>query len=112
MTFAQNNFVSLDPVAFSKSLSKDPNAVLLDVRTDAEYNNNSHLKNSISADIQSDKFKQVISSIDKSKTIYVYCAVGGRSAVAATKLKGEGFTKVYNLQGGLNAWKDMSLPVE
>ncbi len=35
----------------------------------------------------------------------IYCAGGGRSAAACEYLSGEGFTALYNLAGGIGAWK-------
>ena len=45
-----------------------------------------------------------IDEIDPQKPTLVYCAVGGRSRVAAQMLSGKGFTKVINLTGGIKAW--------
>ncbi|MEW6659986.1 MAG: rhodanese-like domain-containing protein [Thermodesulfobacteriota bacterium] len=36
--------------------------------------------------------------------VMVYCAIGGRSRVAAQLLAGQGFKEVYNLKGGIKAW--------
>lgn len=44
--------------------------------------------------------------LDKSKTIIVYCAIGGRSRVAAQMLSAKGFTNLYNLSGGINNWEN------
>jgi phage shock protein E len=44
------------------------------------------------------KFEQNLSALDKSKPVFVYCAVGGRSSKAAQVLNKNGF-KVYNLTG-------------
>jgi rhodanese-related sulfurtransferase/rubrerythrin len=46
-----------------------------------------------------------INEIDPDKTTIVYCAIGGRSRVAAQMLAGKGFKKVINLAGGIKAWK-------
>lgn len=48
----------------------------------------------------------------KSKPVIVTCQRGARSAAASRFLKKAGFTTVYNLKGGLNAWQQASLPVE
>jgi thioredoxin-like negative regulator of GroEL len=42
----------------------------------------------------------------------VYCLAGGRSAAAAAKLRKEGFNNVYELAGGINAWKAASKNLE
>ena len=44
-------------------------------------------------------------------TIILYCASGGRAALAGKSLKDMGFDKVYNL-GGLKDWTDADLPIE
>lgn len=43
--------------------------------------------------------------------IVVYCHSGMRSASAAHLLTRRGFTEVYNLQGGIAAWRAHNLPV-
>jgi rhodanese-related sulfurtransferase/rubrerythrin len=42
--------------------------------------------------------------LDAGKPTIVYCAIGGRSRVAAQMLAGKGFKEVYNLSGGIKAW--------
>jgi rhodanese-related sulfurtransferase/rubrerythrin len=46
-----------------------------------------------------------LDEIDSKKATMVYCAIGGRSRVAAQMLAGKGFSNVYNLSGGFKAWK-------
>ncbi len=80
--------------------------ILLDVRTEGEYNAeridipNVELKN-----IPKDKLEGRIDELDKSKTIIVYCQSGGRSRTASETLVQHGFI-VYNMLGGINAWKE------
>ncbi len=50
-------------------------------------------------------------SFDKDKTIIVYCASGGRSALAGRVLKDLGYEKVYNL-GGFKDWAEAGGPIE
>lgn len=42
----------------------------------------------------------------------LYCATGGRSALAVVALHGLGYTDVAHLDCGFNAWKAASRPVE
>ncbi len=96
--------------AFQKGINQK-NIQVLDVRTPGEYQTG-HLKNALLADwMNQEEFAKKVSSLDKSKTVYTYCQVGGRSSKAATLLKEKGYT-VYNLEGGIAAWKQAGKPVE
>ena len=44
--------------------------------------------------------------------VVVHCQGGGRSAIAASILKANGFSEVVNLTGGFGEWKKVGLPVE
>ena len=55
-------------------------------------------------------FKEKVNNLDKTKPIYVYCAVGGRSVKAAKVLQDAGFKAVYNLLGGFNGWVAAGFP--
>ncbi len=46
-----------------------------------------------------------LGEIDSNKATVVYCAVGGRSRIAAQMMAAQGFSDVYNLSGGFKAWK-------
>jgi rhodanese-related sulfurtransferase len=48
----------------------------------------------------------------KDKTVIVTCRNGTRAGKASRVLKQSGFTNVFELRGGLNAWEQASLPVE
>ncbi len=48
----------------------------------------------------------------RQRPIVVYCATGGRSAMAADTLQQMGFEEVYNLAGGFENWAAEDLPVE
>jgi rhodanese-related sulfurtransferase len=55
---------------------------------------------------------QVDGRLPREATVVLYCAGGGRSALAAKSLADMGFGKVENLQGGFGAWVNSGLPVE
>jgi rhodanese-related sulfurtransferase len=91
-------------VAEWEKLRKDPNVVVLDVRTAEEFAEG-HMPGAINLDIRGGKFAETLAGLDKSKTYLVHCAVGGRSAKACGQMDGLKFGKVVNLAGGITAWE-------
>ena len=94
---------SLDVKKFSEMLSADKEAVLLDVRTPKEVADGM-IPGAIVVDFTAPDFANKISELDKEKTYFVYCKAGGRSSRAIDQMKGAGFKKLYNLEGGYDAW--------
>jgi rhodanese-related sulfurtransferase len=47
----------------------------------------------------------------KDKPVVVYCSTGSLGAAAVRQLNEQGFTKTFNLRGGLAAWRTDNLPV-
>ena len=105
------NAQTLTAGEFESGITKD-SVQILDVRTAGEYSTG-HIKGAMLADWNNkEEFKRRVAFIDKNKPVYVYCLVGGRSAAAAEKMRAEGFEKVFELKGGINAWKADSKPLE
>ena len=102
--------LTVDAVKFSKAISA-PDAQILDVRTAGEFQSG-HIANALQANwLDSKEFKNRTQHLDKSKTIYIYCQSGGRSASAQNALIQAGFT-VVNLEGGMSNWRMQAMPVE
>ncbi|RPJ79318.1 MAG: rhodanese-like domain-containing protein [Alphaproteobacteria bacterium] len=96
---------------------------ILDVRTPAEYNYGHiagakliPLKNVPSHDPVNLSANKLLAKRlnelpnNKSAKILVYCKVGGRGAAASQMLVDAGYKKVYNLQGGIDAWVSAGYP--
>lgn len=106
---SQQNFENVEANGFSE-LIEDPDVVLLDVRTAAEFAAG-HIEGAINIDQgQSDFLEQAKAVLAADKKIAVYCRSGRRSANAAGRLAAEGYLCV-NLTGGIEAWKAAQLPV-
>ena len=105
----QHNFENANVDKFAECIT-DNNVVLLDVRTEKEFNEG-HLQNALNIDIKQDDFvEKAKATLPTEKTVAVYCRSGVRSALAANKLSAEGY-KVVNLEGGILAWKKAEKPV-
>ena len=61
------------------------------------------------ADPESPYHKDVFTA---GKKLLLYCASGGRSALAAQRLQEMGFSNVAHIAGGIKAWKELNGPVE
>lgn len=100
---AQPATSSLDPKSFKEKLAQEPTAILLDVRTPEEAAGGI-IPGAIVMDFNAPDFKAKVSKLDKDKTYFVYCKVGGRSGQATELMGNKGFKKVFNLKGGYMAW--------
>lgn len=108
---AQSGFRSIDAASFHRQLDAEPSAILVDVRTLDEYNEG-HIPGSVHIDVLQSSFAEKVQQLDLTQPIYVYCLSGGRSARAATMIRNMDVTQIYNLRGGIMAWKANSFPVE
>ncbi|HEY5917132.1 MAG TPA: rhodanese-like domain-containing protein [Chryseolinea sp.] len=95
--------VNLDAQGFKEGMAATPDAVVLDVRTPGEVVEGA-IPGAVNIDYNAPDFGEKISALDKTKPYYVYCMGGGRGSKALDKMKAEGFTNVYNLEGGFKAW--------
>ena len=100
---------TLDVKTYADKLKNTEKPQLLDVRTPEEFGVE-HLENADNVNVNSPDFATKAAQYDKSKPIFVYCKVGGRSAQAADKLVAMGFTEVYNLEGGIMKWTTAGMP--
>ena len=85
-------------------------AIILDVRRPVEFSAG-HLENAININYFDNDFIDQVSKLDKSKTLLIHCASGGRSSGAMNKLKGNGFSTMYNMLGGFSAWQKAGFKV-
>lgn len=90
---------TVDASAFLQ-VAQQPGITVIDVRTPAEYAAG-HLDGAINVDAESPDFDSRIASLGKSASYAVYCQSGRRSAIAADRMSGAGFTSITNLKGGI-----------
>lgn len=94
----------LDADTFESQFKNDMNSVVIDVRTQTEYDE-SRIPGSILIDFLSRDFIDTIDKLDREKKYYLYCRSGSRSLMACRQMKQAGFLYVYNLSGGINNWR-------
>ncbi|MDC0104559.1 rhodanese-like domain-containing protein [Bacteroidia bacterium] len=80
---------------------KEKNTVLIDVRTSIEVASGYIPESEYFIDINGANFEQKIAELDTTKTYIMYCRSGGRSGKASSYMVKNGFSKVYNLEGGI-----------
>lgn len=92
------------------SLINRDNAIVLDVRSEAEFASG-HIVDAkhIPLDTLAERLNQLKKYQDK--PILVNCQRGMRSAKACDILRQAEFKQVNNLQGGLDAWLEAKLPI-
>ena len=113
---SQTNEISIDD--FKEIIEEEPELMILDIREESEYAAG-HIENAVlvprgtlegAADpAYKKRHPELCQAHDR--PIVVYCATGGRSAMAALTLFEMGFDTVYNLWGGIELWESEDLPV-
>lgn len=108
---AMTGYTELAPIDFSRQIAEAPGAaVLLDVRTANELQ---LARLPLAIHIPLDELPGRIHELNPDRSTVVMCHGGVRSAMAADFLAANGFTKVFNLTGGIDRWSrevDASVP--
>ncbi len=94
------SFSAQDAKSFMDKIPADT-FTLLDVRQPEEYRDR-HIPGAKLVPLPD--IGKRLDELDPQKPTIVYCAIGGRSRVAAQMLSGKGFKEIYNLSGGIKAW--------
>jgi len=108
VTLAETDAVSPKEASVMQGENK---AVIVDVREDDEWNEH-HIHGAIHIPLA--QLNTRLSELEpyKNSPIITQCLAGGRSAQAQKALKSAGFTKVYNMNGGIQAWDKDGLATE
>lgn len=108
---AANKYKTITAIACDsliKANDKNPNFVILDVRTPASWLAD-HLTGSICRNYYDGDFSVQLNALPKNKIYLLHCQSGGRSGPTLTIMKSQNFAEVYEMSGGINAWKSASL---
>ena len=85
------------------------NAIMIDMRSDRDFRDG-HIVNAVHAPAEN---SDMSARLDKyrDRPLIVYCRSGQRSMPVCSKLRKQGFEKVYNLKGGVLGWQQADLPI-
>jgi len=85
----------------------DKNLVVVDVRKEVEFADG-HVKGAVNIPLEDMRYVASMGDINEKDNLYLHCASGYRSIIAASLLKKEGIHNVRNVSGGWNAIKEQS----
>ncbi len=91
-----------DMATFRAARDRGAVGMILDVRTPEEFATG-HVPGAVNVPIDALASRMGALAGEQGKEIYVICAVGGRSSVAADQLAAAGFSAT-NVLGGTDAW--------
>ncbi|MDD2598318.1 MAG: MBL fold metallo-hydrolase [Kiritimatiellae bacterium] len=92
----------LTPESLKHVLGKYSNHIILDVRSDVEWESG-HLEEAIHIPINN--IMEGDFTLDKDQHITIICGSGYRANIAGSLLKSMGYSKVFSLIGGMAAWQ-------
>ncbi len=87
-----------------EKMNNEGKFILVDVRTPEEYAEG-YIKGAVNINFKKRTFPDYINAIAKDKPVAVYCRSANRSGKAALIMQSLGFKNVYDLDGGVKAWK-------
>lgn len=108
-TETKKSVMVVKPTVFSEKMAEHKGQVI-DVRTPEEYHAG-HIKDAVNIHLYDKDFEERIAKLDKDMPVYIYCKAGGRSAEAVKVFEENGFTRIVELDGGTDAWKEAHKPL-
>lgn len=103
----------LEPRAAYELIEQNRNAkdfLILDVRTPGEFGRG-YIEGAVLMNYYDPDFAERFAALDRNLTILTYCHVGSRSSGVLALADELGFKRVFDLRGGIAAWKGGGLPV-
>lgn len=98
--------IDIEPDEFAMDIPHDNNMEILDVRKPTEFENG-HVKGATNAPLNTLTDIVQVALINTDANLYVHCAGGYRSVIAASLLKRQGFHNLRNVLGGYGKMKEL-----
>jgi rhodanese-related sulfurtransferase len=93
----------------ARQRAADESLYVLDVRTPEEFVAG-HVPGAVN--IRHDEIAGHLAEVPKDRDVVLYCRTGGRTLVAAGVLADNGYTRLYELEGNMEAWEDDGRSIE
>lgn len=103
-------FEPLTALQAQSQMKAAPDAVILDIRTPAEYADG-HIKGAVNIDYYGSDFESRLAGLDRHAEYFVYCRSGNRSSRAMDVFSRLGFTRVKHMVNGIIEWQGAGLPL-
>ncbi len=105
--------LQLTPVDEVSEIITNPpdDLIILDIRTPEEFAAG-HIEGAINIDYYAGDFEQRLGVLDLDVPYVMYCNSGNRSSNTLPLMDSIGFSEVYELDGGIQAWFGAGLPTE
>ena len=97
---------NLSPEEFMSGIRNNEDVIVLDVRTDQEYQSGRPIPGSRHLNYLGYAFLDQLEALEKDSAYFVYCRTGRRSVRTCTLMKNSGFSNVFHLDGGLLALEE------
>lgn len=91
--------IDIEPDELMMDIPFDPKLTVLDVRREMEFAEG-HLANAVNIPLQDMYDIAQLAGLEESENIYIHCAGGYRSVIAASLLKRQGYHNLRNVLGG------------
>ena len=110
-TTGHEHFTSIGNVSSRAVREQQGSALLLDVRTPAEFEE-VHIDGAVLHPLNEFNPAHVQKLAEGKRACFVICRSGGRARQAAEKLAAHGLTSVQIMTGGMQSWESEGLPVK
>lgn len=97
--------IDIEADELAMDIPHDPNLIVVDVRKEVEYANG-HVSGAHNVPLDEMTDVANIAQFDDSQNLYVHCAGGYRSIIAASLMKRQGIHNLRNILGGWGKIKD------
>ena len=102
-TKSQSQSDAISVITSTEFKEKSVTHPIIDVRTPQEFREG-HIEGAININYFDKTFLDQIAKYEKNEPLFIYCKSGNRSDQASKKIADFGFTKIYDLEGGILNW--------